>query len=94
MGALAPAGPDSPHRVSGRARADYLVAHAENDDQKEPQAKDTLRAAFRAAGRPAEVEVYAGAQHGWCVPGSAVYNPEAAERAWSALLALYRRRLT
>jgi hypothetical protein len=28
------------------------------------------------------------------VPGSAVYNPEAAERAWSALLALYRRRLT
>jgi carboxymethylenebutenolidase len=93
-GGLVTAGPDSPHRLITRTRADYLVAIAENDDQKEPQAKDALRAAFRAAGRPAEVEVYAGAQHGWCVPGSAVYNPEAAERAWSALLALYRRRLT
>jgi carboxymethylenebutenolidase len=93
-GGLVTAGPDSPHRLITRTRADYLVAIAENDDQKEPQAKDVLRAAFRAAGRPAEVEVYAGAQHGWCVPGSAVYNPEAAERAWSALLALYRRRLS
>ena len=93
-GGLVTAGPDSPHKLIPRTRAEYLVAIAENDDQKEPQAKDALRAAFKAAGRPAEVEVYAGAQHGWCVPGSAVYNPEAAERAWSALLALYRRRLT
>ena len=76
------------------ARGGILVAIAENDDQKEPQAKDELRSAFKAAGRPAEVEVYAGAQHGWCVPGSAGYNPEGAEKAWSALLALYRRRLT
>jgi carboxymethylenebutenolidase len=93
-GGLVTAGADSPHKLIPRTRAEYLVAIAENDDQKEPQAKDALRAAFKAAGRPAEVEVYAGAQHGWCVPGSAVYNPEAAERAWSALLALYRRRLT
>ena len=93
-GGLVTAGPESPHKLIPRTRAEYLVAIAENDDQKEPQAKDALRAAFKAAGRPAEVEVYAGAQHGWCVPGSAVYNPEAAERAWSALLALYRRRLT
>ncbi len=93
-GGLVTPAPDSPHRLVARTRAEYLVAIAENDDQKEPEAKDALRAAFKAAGRPAEVEVYAGAQHGWCVPGSAVYNAEAAERAWSALLALYRRRLT
>ena len=93
-GGLVTPAPDSPHRLITRTRAEYLVAIADNDDQKEPQAKDALRAAFKAAGRPAEVEVYAGAQHGWCVPGSAVYNPEAAERAWSALLALYRRRLS
>ena len=93
-GGLVTSAPDSPHKLVARTRAEYLVAIAENDDQKEPQAKDALRAAFKAAGRPAEVEVYAGAQHGWCVPGSAVYNAEAAERAWSALLAMYRRRLT
>ncbi|MFM8821098.1 MAG: dienelactone hydrolase family protein [Phenylobacterium sp.] len=92
-GGLVTSAPDSPHKLVARTRAEYLVAIAENDDQKEPQAKDALRAAFKAAGRPAEVEVYAGAQHGWCVPGSAVYNAEAAERAWSALLAMYRRRL-
>ncbi len=93
-GGLVTASPDSPHRLITRTRADYLVAIAENDDQKEPQAKDDLRSAFKAAGRPATVEVYAGAQHGWCIAGSPVYNPEGAEKAWSALLALYRRRLT
>jgi carboxymethylenebutenolidase len=93
-GGLVTASPDSPHRLITRTRADYLVAIAENDDQKEPKAKDDLRSAFKAAGRPATVEVYAGAQHGWCVPGSPVYNPEGAEKAWSALLTLYRRRLT
>ena len=93
-GGLVTGAADSPHRLIARTRAEFLVAIAEDDDQKEPQAKEALRAAFRASGRPAEVEVYAGARHGWCVPGSAVYNPEAAERAWSALLALYRRRLT
>jgi carboxymethylenebutenolidase len=28
--------------------------------------------------------------YGWCVPDSAVYHEEQAERAWSRLLALFR----
>ena len=40
--------------------------------------------------RPAgEIEVYAGTQHGWCPPDSAVYNPAAAEKAWRRLLVLF-----
>jgi carboxymethylenebutenolidase len=35
------------------------------------------------------VEVYQ-ANHGWCVKGGAVYNEAEAERAWSALSALYK----
>jgi len=35
------------------------------------------------------VEVYAG-DHGWCVPGSQVYNEAEAERAWAALTKLYK----
>ena len=38
------------------------------------------------------IEVYPAA-HGWCVRGSAVYDEAQAERAWAALLAMYRRAL-
>ena len=81
--------PDSPHLLVGRMRAHYLFAIAENDDQKQPEAKDVLRDAFAAAGLPAEIEVYAGALHGWCPPDSAVYHEAQAERAFSRLLALF-----
>jgi carboxymethylenebutenolidase len=54
--------------------------------------KEDLRGAFAAANRPATVEVYA-ANHGWCVKGSAVYNEAEAERAWAALLAMYKAQL-
>ena len=81
--------PDSPHLLVDRIRAHYLFAIAENDDAKDPDAKTALRQAFDAAGLPAEIEVYAGALHGWCPPDSAVYNEAQAERAWSRLLALF-----
>ncbi len=81
--------PDSPHLLVDRMQAHYLFAIAENDDVKDPEAKTALRKAFDAAGLPAEIEVYAGALHGWCPPDSAVYNEAQAERAWSRLLALF-----
>jgi carboxymethylenebutenolidase len=71
-------------------QAHYLVAIAANDDEKQPDAKTTLRAAFASAKLPAEVEVYAGTMHGWCPPDSQVYNPEAAEKAWARLLVLFK----
>ena len=88
-GRLVTDAPDSPHRLVDRMRAHYLFAIAENDDQKDPQAKTALRDAFDAAGLPAEIEVYAGTLHGWCPPDSAVYHEPQAERAWSRLLALF-----
>ena len=65
-----------------------LFAIAENDDENQPEAKDVLRDAFARAGLSAEIEVYAGAMHGWCPPDSTVYHQVQAERAWSRLLAL------
>ena len=87
--------PDSPHLLAPRIRARTYVAVAANDDQRQPEAKDKLRAAFVAAKVPAEIEVYP-ARHGWCVPdmpteaGAPIYSPDDAERAWGKLLALYR----
>lgn len=92
-GRLATDKPSSPHLLIPQTRAEYLVAVADNDDQADPAAKDTLRAAFDEAGRPASVEVYEGAAHGWTVPGSEVYDEAAAEKAWAELLALYERAL-
>jgi carboxymethylenebutenolidase len=79
--------PDSPHLLVPQMKARFLFAIAENDDQREPDAKNVLREAFRKAGLPAEIEVYP-APHGWCPPDSAFYNEAQAERAWSRLLVL------
>ena len=84
--------PNSPHLLIPKTRADFLVAIASNDDQKQPEAKDVLKMAFATARRPATVEVYP-ADHGWCVAGSQAYNEPAAEKAWAELLKLYRARL-
>lgn len=89
-GGLATDKPDSPHLLIPTMKAQFLIAVAENDDQKEPTVKDTLRAAFAKAGLPAEIEVYAGTLHGWCPPDSAVYNAPQAEKAWERMMALFK----
>ena len=88
-GRLVTDGSDSPHLLVDKMRAHYLFAIAENDDKKDPEAKNVLRETFASAGLPAEIEVYAGTLHGWCPPDSAVYHEAQAERAWSRLLALF-----
>ncbi len=82
----------SPHLLIDKTKASFLVAIARNDDQKQPEAKDVLKAAFAAARRPATVEVYP-ADHGWCVAGGQSYNEAAAEKAWAELLKLYQANL-
>jgi carboxymethylenebutenolidase len=85
--------PDSPHLLIPKMHAHFLIAIAENDDTREPNTKTTLKEAFAKAKLPAEVEVYSGAQHGWCPPDSMVYNKEQAEKAWSRQMALFGKAL-
>lgn len=91
-GGLVTKEPSSPHLLIGKTSAAYLVAVAQNDDASEPEAKNVLKATFAETGRTATVEVYP-ANHGWCVPGSAAYDAAQAEKAWSELLAMYKRAL-
>ena len=87
--------PTSPHLLVPKMHARMLVAVAQNDDQKQPDAKDKLKHAFAAARLTAEVEVYP-ARHGWCVPdmpqdgGAPLYDATEAERAWAKLLEFYK----
>jgi carboxymethylenebutenolidase len=85
--------PNSPHLQAAKSQAQMLVAIAANDDMRAPDDKDVLRETFAAANRPAEIEVYADAAHGWCPPDSGVYNEPQAEKAWGRLLELYGRAL-
>jgi carboxymethylenebutenolidase len=80
--------PSSPHLQAAQTKARFLVAIAENDDQRAPTDKDVLKETFAKANLSAEIEVYPAA-HGWCPPDSRVYSEPQAEKAWARLLALY-----
>lgn len=81
--------PDSPHLLIPKTRASFLIAAAQNDDARDPGEKDRLRAAFAAAKRPAEIEVYP-AMHGWCPADSRAHDPVQAERAWGRMMVLFK----
>jgi carboxymethylenebutenolidase len=85
--------PNSPHVEAAKSHAQFLIAIATSDDERSPKDKDVLKETFASANLPAEIEVYAGAAHGWCPPDSTVYNEPQAEKAWSRLLALYSKAL-
>lgn len=86
--------PDSPHLMIPQMKAEVLCCIADNDDKRDPAAKDTLKQAFASAHLKATVEVFEGCNHGWTVRGSQVYNEAGAERAWGYLTALYKRNLS
>jgi carboxymethylenebutenolidase len=85
--------PDSPHLLLPKIKAGFHFGLAQSDDKQKPDLKDKLRTAVDAAHVNAEIVVYP-ANHGWCVPDSQVYDKEQAERAWAAMLALYKSKLT
>lgn len=92
-GGLATKNPDSPHLLIPMMKAQFLIAIAENDDQRDPESKEILKAAFEQAKLSAEIEVYP-AGHGWCPPDTKVYNQEQSEKAWARMLALFQKSLS
>jgi carboxymethylenebutenolidase len=94
-GFLATGKPDSPHLLAPKIKARLYFAIASDDDAREPAVKDKLIQAFTAAKVRAEIEVFANARHGWCVPDHkpAADNKADAERAWRRLVALYKEAL-
>ena len=92
-GGLATDADNSPHLLIPQMRASVLHCVAANDDETDPEAKNTLRESYAAAGMSAEIEVYTDTLHGWCPPDSQVYNEAQAERAWTRLLNLFENAL-
>ena len=91
--ALVTKAPNSPHLQAAKSKAQFLIAIAANDDARSPTDKDVMKETFEKAHLAAEIEVYAGAAHGWCPPDTQVYNEAQAEKAWGRLLVLYGKAL-
>ncbi len=86
-GGLVTDSPQSPHRML-QPGTSYLAAISQDDDAKQPEARQALREAAAAVGAPIEVIVYP-ADHGWTVLDSPSYDREQAEKAWAQMLDLY-----
>ena len=87
--------PDSPHLKVPQMKAQFYFAVAANDDQRDPDAKNKLAEAYKSAHLTAQIEVYEGCQHGWCVKdmpvqkdGKPIYDAAGAERAWGHLVSV------
>lgn len=89
-GGLATDRDDSPHLLIPKMKVHYHIGVADNDDEREPEVKNILRAAFDGANVTATIKVYEDADHGWCVPTSSVYNEAQAEVAWTTLLDTFK----
>jgi carboxymethylenebutenolidase len=81
--------PESPHRFLKGITGRVYVAGADEDSHFTSEQKTQLDAALAEAGVDHQVEIYAGAHHGYAVPDHPAFNAEAAERHWQALTQLF-----
>jgi carboxymethylenebutenolidase len=84
---------DSPHLMAAKVHGELYFACAETDHWAPMDMVEALAAHLRETGAKAEVEIYAGTEHGFAFPKRPVYNKAAAERHWSRLLTLFDRNL-
>jgi carboxymethylenebutenolidase len=89
-GSLATDKPDSPHLRASSIRATVYVGVAAIDPTFTPEQEQRLRTALDEAAVDYRIETYEGAKHGFAVTGHRVYDRDASERHWQALLQLFR----
>ncbi|WP_411883159.1 dienelactone hydrolase family protein [Polaromonas sp. YR568] len=92
-GNLATDAPDSPHLLVPGVAAELYIASADKDDSYPAPMAARLEDALTKSGVRYRAELYAGALHGWMVPDFPVYDPDAADRGWAAMQALFDRTL-
>ena len=86
--------PDSPHIAIRDRDCEFYIACAETDHWVPLALVDQLRDDLAAHGVRAEVELYAGAEHGFAFLQRHCYDRDAAERHWERLFALFARNLS
>ena len=93
-GGLATDDAESPHRsAAALSKAELYFGHADQDPSNTAEQIATLEAALDEAGVRHRSEVYAGARHGYTMADTQVYDEQASERHFAALLDLLDRTL-
>ncbi|MBE8472212.1 dienelactone hydrolase family protein [Streptomyces justiciae] len=90
---LATDAPDSPHLLADRITAELYFGHADQDATNPTEQIERLDKALTDAGVRHRADVYADAHHGFTQADTAMYDAEATERHWTALLDLFARAL-
>ncbi len=86
-------GPDSPHLVARKAKAELYFGCAEIDDHAPLEMVQVLETTLKADKVRAEVELYPDARHGFVFPSRPAFHKPSAERHWERLLDLFARNL-
>ena len=81
--------PESIHRNVAKMKARVYIGSADQDAGFPREDKDTLDAAFSAAGIDHRVEIYDCAKHGYTMKDLSVYDEAAAERHWRETVQLF-----
>ncbi|MCW2793109.1 MAG: putative carboxymethylenebutenolidase [Nocardioides sp.] len=92
-GGLVTDAPDSPHRLLGDARAEFVFGHADQDRSMPAEAVRALGETLDAAGLTHTNEIYPGAAHGYSMSDTSMYDEAATERHFAELEALFARTL-
>lgn len=92
-GHLATDDPKSPHLLADKLRGELYFGHADQDVFMDAASIARLEQALTRAGVKFKSELYVGAAHGYAVPTSPAFSPEAAERHWKTMLELFGRTL-
>lgn len=84
---------DSPHLLLDKVKGELYYGFAEVDASVPDHVIPTLREALAKTGTRHNVEIFAGAEHGFCFAERPAYGPEAAEAAWERLFDMWDRNL-
>jgi carboxymethylenebutenolidase len=88
-GRLATDAPDSPHLLAPNIKARVYVAAAIEDPSFPDDMKARLEKSLTDAKVDHTIETYDGAKHGWVPTDTPTHNPDAAEKHWKTLFALF-----
>ncbi len=88
-GSLATDSELSPHLLVDRIQGRVYVGAADNDNSYPPEMAARLVEALMDSSVAHRHDLYVGAAHGWTMSDFLVYNADAAERHWAALIDLF-----
>jgi carboxymethylenebutenolidase len=92
-GGLATDGPESPHSVAGKVKAEMYFGFADQDPSMTSEQIATFERALDEAGARYRAEVYAGARHGYSMADGPAFDQAARERHFRELRSLLKRTL-